>query len=217
MNNSTAGKGSDIMIAVAAVACIALGASVTYWLTQSSRRIESVVVKEGAPIDPGKGAVVRTTSTASQQTVAAPAEVPVGEGDFLPVTFSTLSSYYYEIPNIDDPAAKTSPKDQIPQPIKNLNGKKIALQGFMVPTDLKNGKTTRFLLVKDQSLCCFGRMPRMNELVSVRMAAGKAARVIQDQPVTVFGTIDVGEIIDKGEVESLYRIDSEDVAGPLDL
>jgi hypothetical protein len=82
---------------------------------------------------------------------------------------------------------------------------------------LKNGKTTRFLLVKDQSLCCFGRMPRMNEWVSVTMKPGKAARVIQDQPVTVFGSIAVGEDMDKGEVLSIYRVDSEDVAGPLDL
>jgi len=87
----------------------------------------------------------------------------------------------------------------------------------MVPIDLKNGKSTKFLLVKDQSLCCFGRMPRMNEWVSVKMKAGKSARVIQDQPVTVFGSLDVGELIDSGEVQSIYRIESEDVAGPLDL
>jgi hypothetical protein len=218
MSNPKANRSSDMLIAVAAVACIALGASVTYWLTQHNRRIESVVVREGAPIDPGKSAVLKTTPAASAPAVAAaPVESPTGDGDFLPVTFGTLSSYYYEIPSIDDPAAKTAPKDQIPQPIKNLNGKKVALTGFMVPTDLKNGKTTRFLLVKDQSLCCFGRMPRMNELVSVRMNDGKAARVILDQPVTVFGKIDVGELIDKGEVESIYRLNSEDVAGPLVL
>src|SRR5207237_9617512 len=126
--------------------------------------------------------------------------------------FGTLSSYYYEIPTLDDPALKAPPKDQIPEPIKTLNGKKVAIQGFMVPTDLKNGKTTKFLLVKDQSLCCFGRMPRMNEWVSVKMKPGKAARVIQDQPVTVFGNIEVGEDIDKDEVLSIYRVDSEDVA-----
>lgn len=88
----------------------------------------------------------------------------------------------------------------------------------MVPWDLKNGKTTRFLLVRDQSLCCnFGRQPRMNELITVRMSAGKDTRVIMDQPVTVFGVLSAGELIENGEVMSLYRLEGDDVAGPLDL
>ncbi len=151
--------------------------------------------------------------------VAQPAAAPASDGtDFLPVSFSTLSSYNYEIQGADDtPLKKEFAKDQIPQPIKDLNGKKISIQGYMVPIDLKNGKTTKFLLVKDQSLCCFGRMPRMNELVSIFMKPGKSARVIQDQPVTVIGDIEVGEKVENGEVICIYRVNSDDVAGPLDL
>lgn len=195
---STTSKSADIMIALGAILCIALGASMTYWLTHKS--------------------TVSGTTTSSKPPVATSTDSkPAGENaDFLPVTFSTLASYYYELPALEDNAKKPA-KDQIPQPIKDLNGKKIALQGFMVPIDLKNGKSTKFLLVKDQSLCCFGRMPRMNEWVSVKMKPGKSARVIQDQPVTVFGSLDVGENIENGEVLSIYRVDSEDVAGPLDL
>ncbi len=205
-------KSSDILIAAGAILCIALGATVTYGLTHRKA-----------------GPAVGASSN--------------GEVDFLPVSFATLSSYSYEIPAIDEPVAKpaakvpaarpakeTAPnapatepvgsaphKDQIPQPIKELNGKKVALQGFMVPIDLKGGKTTRFMLVRDQSLCCFGRMPRMNEWVSVTMNPEKSARVILDQPVTVFGNLKVGEVMDNGEVLSIYRLDSDDVAGPLDL
>lgn len=190
---STPNKSSDIMIAVGAILCIALGASMTYWMTHKTPAAAPGAVASAGPVKAAESA------------------------DFLPVTFTTLSSYYYELPALDEKATKST-KDQIPQPIKDLNTKKIALQGFMVPIDLKNGKSTKFLLVKDQSLCCFGRMPRMNEWVSVHMKPGKAARVIQDQPVTVFGTLSVGEIIESGEVQSIYRIDdSEDVAGPLDL
>ena len=198
---STPNKSNDIMIAVGAILCIALGASMTYWLTHK------------APA----GSTAATASSAKATPTVASASKPAAENsDFLPVTFSTLSSYYYELPALDEKATKVA-KDQIPQPIKDLSSKKIALQGFMVPIDLKNGKSTKFLLVKDQSLCCFGRMPRMNEWVSVNMKPGKSARVIQDQPVTVFGNIDVGEKIESCEVQNIYRIDSEDVAGPLDL
>ena len=198
MSSPSTSKSADIMIALGAILCIALGASMTYWLTHKST---------------GAGTV-----TSTKPPIATPSDSkPSAENaDFLPVTFSTLASYYYELPALEDNAKKPA-KDQIPQPIKDLNGKKIALQGFMVPIDLKNGKSTKFLLVKDQSLCCFGRMPRMNEWVSVKMKPGKSARVIQDQPVTVFSSIDVGENIENGEVLSIYRVDSEDVAGPLDL
>ena len=153
---STPNKSSDIMIAVGAILCIALGASMTYWMTHKTPAAAPGAVASAGPVKAAESA------------------------DFLPVTFTTLSSYYYELPALDEKATKST-KDQIPQPIKDLNTKKIALQGFMVPIDLKNGKSTKFLLVKDQSLCCFGRMPRMNEWVSVHMKPGKAARVIQDQ------------------------------------
>ena len=204
---STSNKGSDIMIALGAILCIALGASMTYWLTHKT---SGVVVS--APVATPVAAPAAGTAASPVGSAKPAAE----NSDFLPVTFATLSSYYYDLPALDEKATK-APKDQIPQPIKDLNKKKIALQGFMVPIDLKNGKTTKFLLVKDQSLCCFGRMPRMNEWVSVKMKPGKSARVIQDQPVTVFGNMEVGELIESGEVQSVYRIDSDDVAGPLDL
>jgi hypothetical protein len=215
----------DITVAVVAVLCVGLGAFATYSLTHHSQTQEtgSVTVEEGAPIGKSQPAAPKTdTTVASAHAPAAVATpkteaAPAADSEFKPVTFATLASYLYELPNADDPAQKPQAKDQIPQPIKAMNGMKVAVQGFMVPVDLKNGKTSNFLLVKDQSLCCFGRMPRMNEWVSVKMRPGKSARVIQDQPVTVFGNLEVGEVFDKGEVLSVYRLDSDDVAGPLDL
>ena len=136
------------------------------------------------------------------------------------MTFGTLGSYYYELPNLDDvPKGASMPKmkQQIPQPIKNFSGKKVAVQGFMVPLKLEKGAAKSFLLVKDQSLCCYGRVPRMNEWISVKMSGDKATKFIGDQPVTVFGKLDVGEEIEQGEVLSIYRMDADDVAGPLDL
>ena len=37
-----------------------------------------------------------------------------------------------------------------------MNKKKVAVQGFMVPFKLEKGATRTFLLVKDQSYCCYG-------------------------------------------------------------
>jgi hypothetical protein len=228
-NGNTSSKG-DIWIAVGVVFCLALGASMTYFLSASPAPARPKVVTGvqgdliNAPLTPATGAV------ADQKTAAPASNAPATTGDFLNVTFDSLSSFHYEIPNLDPNAPKPpelktvggdknppTVKDQIPAPIRAFNGKKVAVQGFMVPMKIEKGATKTFLLVKDQSLCCYGRMPRMNEWISVKMSGEKSAKFISDQPVTVFGKLDVGEEIEKGEVLSVYRLEAEDVAGPLDL
>ena len=228
---------TDIWIALGVIGCLALGASVTFVLS-NSHNAENESSQARAPVR-GAPIVARGTQTAvatatAPATPASSASIPAGksgDGDFMTVTFDTLSSYYYEIPNLEQTAnvkdavagddqkadALKRPKDQVPAPIKALNGKKISIQGFMIPIKLDKGATKEFLLVKDQSVCCWGRVPRMNEWVSIKMTGDKTTKFIPDQPVTIFGVLQVGEEIDKGEVMSLYRLDADDVAGPLDL
>lgn len=220
VSGNEANSKSDVFIGVGVVVCLALGASLTYWLNSVSAPaprnkpvaaqgtlLSAPVEKAAAPENKGPAALAPSTTNP----------------DFLSVGFDTLGAFYYEIPNADGDAVKITdpqlarPKDQIPAPVKALTGKKVAVQGFMVPVKVEKGATKQFLLVKDQSLCCFGRMPRMNEWVSVKMTGDKAARFIGDQPITVFGTLTVGEEYEKGEVLSIFRMEADDVAGPLDL
>ena len=223
---------SDLWIAAGVVICIGIGASATYLLSgaDAPRKPKPVVV-QGELINAPKDQ--KNTAVPTPAKLATPALVPSPpSSDFLTVSFDTLGSYFYEIPDLsgtatsqspavkpaaDAPKVAAKPKDQIPAPIRAFSGKRVAVQGFMVPIRIEKGATKSFLLVKDQSLCCYGRMPRMNEWVSVKMTGDKAAKFIGDQPVTVFGTLNVGEEIDKGEVLSIYRLEAEDVAGPLDL
>jgi hypothetical protein len=53
---------------------------------------------------------------------------------------------------------------------------------------------TEFILLRNQGLCCFGTVPRMNEWVHVVMAEGTHAPYAMDLPITVFGTLSVGEV-----------------------
>jgi hypothetical protein len=216
---------SDLWIAVGVIGCLALGASATFMLSSShNAESEAARAKEaprGAPIV-ARG--TQTAPTASTATASAASAQPIkSDGDYTTVTFDTLSSYYYEVPNLEpsavqrDAAEGKRPKDQIPAPIRAFDKKKISIQGFMIPIKLEKGATKEFLIVKDQSVCCWGRVPRMNEWVSVRMSGGKTTKFIPDQPVTIFGTLQVSEEIEKGEVLSIYRLDADDVAGPLDL
>ena len=48
---------------------------------------------------------------------------------------------------------------------------------------------------------------------AVNVPKGKSFRHINDQPVTVFGKIEVGELVEKGELLNIYRLEAEDVAG----
>ena len=225
---------SDLWIAAGVIVCLGIGASATFLMSRAGdepRKVKPVVVQGeliNAPKDTQKNAAVPTPAKLATPTLVPPPPT----SDFLTVNFDTLGSYFYEIPDLsgatasqspavkpaaDAPKVVARPKDQIPAPIRAFSGKRVAVQGFMVPIRIEKGATKSFLLVKDQSLCCYGRMPRMNEWVSVKMTGDKAAKFIGDQPVTVFGTLQVGEEIDKGEVLSIYRLDAEDVAGPLDL
>lgn len=214
------GTKNDIFVAFGVVVCLALGASLTYYLNSAGtpkKRVRSGPVQgelltasvSKASTDTGKAAPVAAAASTNP--------------DFLSVGFDTLAGYYYELPSNDGETIKLNdpqlaqPKEQIPAPIKALSSKKVAVQGFMVPVKIEKGATKQFLLVKDQSLCCFGRVPRMNEWVSVKMSGNRSTKFIGDQPVTVFGTISVGEEIEKGEVLSIYRMEADDVAGPLDL
>jgi len=142
--------------------------------------------------------------------------------DYLPVGFEVLSAYYYEIPDerIAKPARKTllEPSgSQIPVPIRAFNQTRIVTKGFVIPIKLHRGSTREFLLVRDHSLCCFGRLPRMNEWISVKMPENKSVpRFDLQTPLTVMGTLEVGEEYQDGDILSIYRMKADAVALPFD-
>jgi len=66
---------------------------------------------------------------------------------------------------------------QIPDDVLAMNGRKVALAGFVLPLALADGRATEFLLLRTQSACCFGLVPRVNELVIVKVAPPGITRV----------------------------------------
>ena len=220
---------TDSWIALGAIGCLAIGAVVTFALL-NTRNAETDAARAQMTVPPPTRGVLISArpeqprlAASVSASIAAPLKT---NGDFLTLNFDTLGGYYYEIPNLDEGASTSGPKamaiannntnDQIPAPIHALNGKKVSIQGFMMPIKLDKGSVKEFMIVRDQSICCWRQFPRMNEWVSVRMADDQTTKYIPDQPVTVFGTLQVGEETVKGEVLSIYRLDANDVAGPLD-
>ncbi|MSU21640.1 MAG: DUF3299 domain-containing protein [Pedosphaera sp.] len=140
--------------------------------------------------------------------------------EFTPVTFEKLASFTFEIPdeqpgtNTVSSASKSS--DQIPASVKALDQKRVALKGFMLPLKVEGGLVTEMLIMRDQSMCCYGTVPKITEWVSIKMT-DKGVKAIMDQPVTIFGKLRVGEIRENGYLVGIYQMDGEKMGGPVDL
>ena len=141
----------------------------------------------------------------------------LGDVTYQYLTFDTLGGFLYDIPDPDAPKppdviGAEKNKDQIPAEIHALNGRKVVLQGYMVPFKVDaEGNVRKFLLVRNQNWCCYGVVPRMNEWVSVTLINGLKTEVVQDVPFTVYGTLKVGEEVKDNYVVSVYRLDGERV------
>ena len=143
------------------------------------------------------------------------------DGEYLTVGFDKLAGFEYEMP--DETVASTNAvpgepvtREQIPADIKSLNAKRVALKGFMLPLKVEGGLITELLVMRDQSMCCFGTVPKINEWVSVKMV-GKGVKPIMDQAVTIYGALKVGEMYESGYLVGIYALDGERMSGPLDL
>jgi len=163
---------------------------------------------------------VTTTNTLAVLDPSKLEKVTTGEGrEYLTVGFDYLSGFEYVIPEEGSTNAVTqvdANKDQIPKPVRSLNNQRVALKGFMLPLKVEGGLITELLVMRDQSMCCYGAVPKINEWVSVKMTS-KGVKPIMDQAVTLYGKLKVGEIRENGYLVGIYEMDGESMAGPLDL
>lgn len=142
---------------------------------------------------------------------AAPA-APINRADYKPLSFDTLAGYSYEFPNMDGKPLKPGEfKSQIPAKIKELDGKKIALKGFMIPLQFEDNGSKRFIISQFVPSCCFGDTIKMTQWIDVQMGDGKRSKVFSSEPIVVFGTLNVGEELENGYVSSLYRLKADEV------
>lgn len=134
--------------------------------------------------------------------------------------FDKLAGYAFEISDellgpvtndVSAVAAKTNAR--IPEPVRAFNQKRAAIKGFMLPLKVEGGLVTELLIMKDQSMCCYGTTPKINEWVSVKMN-DKGVKPLMDQPVTLLGTLHVGEMRENGYLIGIYRMDGEKMQGP---
>ena len=134
--------------------------------------------------------------------------------------FDKLSAFNFEVSDeiLNPPTnalATASAKAEalIPATVKVFDKKRMSLKGFMLPLKVEGGLVTEFLIMKDQSMCCYGVVPKINEWVSVKMVRA-GVKPIMDQPVTMLGMMHVGEMRENGYLVGIYSMDAEKMIGP---
>ena len=131
---------------------------------------------------------------------------------YKPLAYSTLTEFSYEIDwELDgvefDFSAYAS---RVPKKIRNLSGKTVALEGFMVPTVVdEQNRVKEFLLMPDQLSCCFGQAPEANGWVVAR--SEKGVDVAMDRVIRVLGTLTVQERWDEEFFVGLYHVECDEM------
>jgi hypothetical protein len=168
----------------------------------------------------GDGATAPETA---DKSAAAPAQAPEKIGEYTVVGFDKLAGFDFEVTDdlMSPPEGKLAEAQeitsgQIPASVKAYDKKAVALQGYMLPLKVEGGLVTELLIMRDQSMCCYGTVPKINEWVSVKMVA-KGVKPMMDQPVTIFGKLKVGEMRENGYLVGIYELDGDKMADPLDM
>ena len=123
-------------------------------------------------------------------------------GDLKVVELRAMSDF-----NFDTASGQNA---DIPQPYRDLDGKRVMLAGEMYMPDTASGPVGRFELCYSIANCCVGGPPRVQHFVFARVQPGSRVAYTQGV-VNVTGTLHVGVERSGGEVSSVYRMDVEKV------
>jgi len=186
-------------------------------LTPPTEPSPAIVSAVALPISPSKSrdmAAPVIVGSPSAPPVAAKtepsSEIKQGPDGFWRVSFANLASYIYPTPP-ETAAARPGSVEGIPAEVRGLEGKRIAVTGFMLPVKMENGLVQEFLLIRNPMVCCYGVAPAVNEWVLVKMK-GKGIAAKMDQPLNFYGTLHVGVVVEEKMFAGLYELEGEKVA-----
>jgi hypothetical protein len=160
-----------------------------------------------------------TLGFSSGPALAGEAVLEKGEaGRFQPIAWEALAGFAYdsEIPGMGEAASKEEiarrSKEIVPQRVRALDGKNIALRGYVIPTDMEGNLVRSFILsAKNEIGCCFGDGLAMNQWVAVEVPKGQEFECDPLELATVLGKLEVGEQVEDGYVMSLYRMAAQKI------
>lgn len=146
---------------------------------------------------------------------AAAAEKSATADGYQKAGFDVLAAYTFTPAELDASAPAGTPPPsgikQVPEQVMSLDGKKVLVSGYMLPTKIEKGLVTEFLLVASPMLCCYGQTPQVNEFVVVKMA-GPGVKAVMDTPVQFAGKLVVKEMYEDGFLTNIYSLQGEKMA-----
>src|ERR1700753_530526 len=76
-------------------------------------------------------------------------------------------------------------------PVRQLQGKRVSIPGFMVPLEDDAQEVTEFLLVPYAGACIHVPPPPPNQMVYVQLSHGGKAKMSFTEPIVVTGTLKI--------------------------
>lgn len=149
-------------------------------------------VQAQAPSPPATPAPAPTATTIP--AAGRKPHAPPQPGEIREMTIQQLGNFDY------DPEAH----DSIPADVRQLDGLRVRLHGFMIPMD-QTLKITRFAFVPTLGNCCFGRPPAMQHMIVVDCPKGHEVDFDGDQ-LLLEGTLHVKETKMQDYVVSLFQL-----------
>lgn len=194
-----------------------LGSIPDFWSPLTAQSAAPAAVPRGKPIKPLAGEAKAADPKVDSSKESVTTNTPAAKPGFASVGFDVLATFKYEVPE-DAPASKTNapaadPDAQIPAKVKAFSGKKVAVKGFMLPLKVEGGLVTELLLMRDQSMCCFGTVPKINEWIAVKMTTS-GIKPVMDQAVILYGTLKVGAMRENGYLVGIYQMDADTIDRP---
>lgn len=101
-------------------------------------------------------------------------------------------------------------RDMLTDPIEALNGQRMRIRGYILPTAQKRG-IKQFVLVRDNQECCFGPGAALYDCILISMQPGQSAE-FSIRPVSVTGRFAIEEFPGPdGKPLAIYQMQGEQV------
>ena len=167
----------------------------------------------GTAINASSNAPQIASTTSVTNSIVAPHATRIEDG-YLHLPFDVLSGFKYDTYEVLDEVhggrPLTKSDDVIPSHIKAYDGRKVLVEGFIMPLRLRKGLVTEFLLFRDQAACCFGDKAKMNHYMRVKVT-DKGFEPGSAMTYKVRGTLAVGEIYVQDYLTGIYQMTADRV------
>ena len=130
----------------------------------------------------------------------------ISRGDYVEVDLKAMGNFHFD--------ASHDGLEAVPERFRNLDGKRVLLEGEMFVTNQADDGVRRFELVYNIQKCCFGGPPKVQERVFAKVPEQKQGvpNYMYRTPVKVTGLLHVKAVKGTdGLVTALYVMDVENV------